>query len=72
MEKIFEKMDLKPTGKSCEGMKGGLSEALELLKEEPKPDPSVLDAALIAAAQRVEHYEIVSYGLYALTRRHSG
>ena len=62
LEKIFAKLDMKPTGKSCEGMKGILAEAQQLLKEEPKADPSVLDAALIAAAQRVEHYEIASYG----------
>ncbi len=47
-------------GEECEGMKGLLKEGEKMMKE--KADSDVLDAALIAAAQRVEHYEIASYG----------
>lgn len=60
LEKIFEKLGESPTGKTCKAMKGLLAEGDELLKEEG--DPEVLDAALIGAAQKVEHYEIASYG----------
>lgn len=43
-------------------MAGLIAEAQDLLKEEPNADPNVLDAALITAAQKVEHYEIAGYG----------
>ncbi|HUF89641.1 MAG TPA: ferritin-like domain-containing protein [Gemmatimonadota bacterium] len=61
LEKVFEGMDFSPRGSKCEGMEGLLKEAAGLLKE--KADPDVLDAAIIAAAQRVEHYEIAGYGV---------
>src|SRR5919201_4557022 len=60
LEEIFEKLDEKPTGKTCKGMKGLVEEGSEFLKE--NGDESVLDAALISAAQKVEHYEIAGYG----------
>jgi ferritin-like metal-binding protein YciE len=60
LEQIFEALDEKPTGKTCEGMKGLLSEGKELMEEEAEPE--VLDAGLISAAQRVEHYEMAGYG----------
>jgi ferritin-like metal-binding protein YciE len=60
LEEIFEKLDKKPTGKTCHGMKGLIEEGSEILEEEG--DDSVLDAGIIAAAQKVEHYEIASYG----------
>ena len=60
LEKIFEDLDKKPTGKKCKGMEGLIEEGQEMLKE--GRDPDVLDAALIGAAQRVEHYEIAAYG----------
>jgi ferritin-like metal-binding protein YciE len=49
-----------PKGKSCAGMKGVLSEGSEILEEVEEGD--VRDAALISAAQRVEHYEMAAYG----------
>lgn len=60
LEEIFEKLDKKPTGKTCHGMKGLIEEGSEILEEEG--EDSVLDAGIIAAAQKVEHYEIASYG----------
>jgi ferritin-like metal-binding protein YciE len=60
LEQIFEMMDEKPTGKKCAGMEGLVKEATETMRE--KYEDSVMDAALIGAAQRVEHYEIAGYG----------
>lgn len=60
LERIFSELDEKPTGTKCEGMEGLLSEGEKVIREgEPS---AVLDAGLIAAAQKVEHYEIASYG----------
>jgi ferritin-like metal-binding protein YciE len=60
LETIFESLDKAARGKHCPGMEGLIKEGSEMLKEE---DPSpTLDAALIAAAQKVEHYEIAAYG----------
>ena len=60
LDKVFEMIGKKPTRKSCKGMKGLIEEGEEMIKE--KADPDVMDAALIAAAQRVEHYEMAAYG----------
>ena len=60
LESIFEELHLKPTGKTCKAMEGLVEEGKELISE--KPEPTVLDAGLIAAAQRVEHYEMAGYG----------
>lgn len=60
LETIFDDLGQKPGGEECKGMKGLIREGDELLKEDA--DPDVRDAALIAAAQRVEHYEIAAYG----------
>lgn len=60
LEQIFEKMDTKPRGKRCEAVAGLIEEAKELLQEGLLPE--VLDVGLIAGAQKVEHYEIASYG----------
>ena len=60
LEQVFEALGEKPTRKTCKGMKGLLEEGAELIKEDAEPD--VLDAGLIAAAQKVEHYEISAYG----------
>lgn len=57
---IFEELSISPKGKHCKAMEGIIAEAQELLKTE-MPE-SVMDAALIAAAQRVEHYEMAGYG----------
>ena len=60
LEQIFEMLDEKPTGKKCLGMEGLVKEAAETMKEDYE-DP-VMDAGIIGAAQRVEHYEIAGYG----------
>jgi ferritin-like metal-binding protein YciE len=60
LDKIFTDLGKSPKGKKCEAMEGLLKEGAELL--EADAEPPVLDAALIAAAQRVEHYEIAGYG----------
>ena len=60
LEQIFEKLGESPKGKTCEGMKGLITEADERMKT--RGDAATLDAGLIADAQRVEHYEISAYG----------
>jgi ferritin-like metal-binding protein YciE len=60
MEKVFETLGEKARGKKCKAMQGLIEEGSELIAEDA--DPSVLDAGLIAAAQRVEHYEMAGYG----------
>jgi ferritin-like metal-binding protein YciE len=60
LEEVFESLDLAPKGKTCKAMKGLIEEGSELMKEDAEED--VMDAGLIAAAQRVEHYEIAGYG----------
>lgn len=60
IERIFSDMGGSPRGKKCVGMEGLIEEGNELLQEDVEPD--VLDAGLIAAAQKVEHYEIAGYG----------
>ena len=60
LEQIFEQLGEKPKGKKCKGMQGLLEEGKETLEEDMEEDTK--DAAIIAAAQRVEHYEISGYG----------
>lgn len=60
LEQVFEKLGQKAKGKPCEAMKGILEEGKEIMGEDM--DEEAMDAALIAAAQKVEHYEIASYG----------
>lgn len=60
LEQICADLEVSPRGKKCVGMEGLIEEASELIKEKPEPD--VLDAGLIAAAQHVEHYEMAGYG----------
>ncbi len=60
LEKIFKKLDVGPKGKTCKAMEGLLEEGKEMMAE--NANPTVMDAALIAAAQRVEHYEMAGYG----------
>jgi ferritin-like metal-binding protein YciE len=60
LEQIFGGLDESPKGKKCHGMEGVLEEGAELIKEQP--EPQVLDAGLISAAQHVEHYEMAGYG----------
>jgi ferritin-like metal-binding protein YciE len=60
LEQVFEKLDMAAKGKKCKAVEGLIEEGKEIISE--KSDPAVKDAALIAAAQRVEHYEIAGYG----------
>lgn len=60
LEQIFEGLDESPKGKTCQAMKGLIEEGSEILEE--KGEDSVIDAGIIAAAQKVEHYEIATYG----------
>lgn len=60
LEKIFQALDESPKGKKCAGMEGLVKEGSEVIAEDL--EDSVKDAALIGAAQRVEHYEIAAYG----------
>jgi ferritin-like metal-binding protein YciE len=62
LERIFKTLDANPKGKKCAAMQGLIEEGSELLEEKNDADPSVLDAGLIGAAQRVEHYEMAGYG----------
>jgi ferritin-like metal-binding protein YciE len=60
LDQVFELLGKSPRGKKCKGMEGLIEEGKEMMQEEMEPE--VMDAALIAAAQRVEHYEIAGYG----------
>jgi ferritin-like metal-binding protein YciE len=60
LEEIFQALGESPKGKKCKGMEGLIEEGSEAMEEDYKG--SVMDAALIGAAQRVEHYEIAGYG----------
>jgi ferritin-like metal-binding protein YciE len=60
LDRVFEILGKSPRGKTCAGMKGVLEEGAEMLKE--TEEGSIRDAALISAAQRVEHYQMAGYG----------
>ena len=60
LEEIFSMLGKRGSGKKCMGMEGLVKEGSEVMSEDFEED--VMDAALIAAAQRVEHYEIAGYG----------
>jgi len=60
LERVFEMIGKPAKAKTCKAMEGLVEEASEILEE--NASPMVLDAALIAAAQKVEHYEIATYG----------
>ena len=60
LDKIFELLGKSSRGKKCKGMEGLLEEGKEMMQEDMEPE--VMDAALIASAQKVEHYEIAGYG----------
>ncbi len=62
LENIFQSLGTNPGGNPCKTMTGLLAECNDLIKEERKADPGVLDAALIAATQKIEHFEIAGYG----------
>ena len=60
LEQAFKLLGVPARGKKCEGMAGLLEEGKKMMEEDA--EPPVMDAALISAAQKVEHYEIASYG----------
>jgi ferritin-like metal-binding protein YciE len=60
LEKIFDSLGVSPKGKKCKAMEGLVEEGKEIIGEDG--EPSVIDAALIGAGQRVEHYEMAGYG----------
>jgi ferritin-like metal-binding protein YciE len=60
LDRVFRELDVKPSGETCEAMKGLVKEGEEFIQA--KGEPSVRDAGLIGAAQRVEHYEMAGYG----------
>jgi ferritin-like metal-binding protein YciE len=60
LDRIFETLGEDPTGETCKGMKGVLKEGGEIVSQ--GGDPSTVDAGIIGAAQRVEHYEMAGYG----------
>lgn len=60
LEQVFSGIGVSPERETCKAMKGLVSEGSQMI--DAKGDPAVRDAALIAAAQRVEHYEIAGYG----------
>ena len=63
LEEVFKSLGIAARGKPCEGMKGLIEEGQEMMEE--LEQGATLDAALIASAQKVEHYEIASYGTLA-------
>jgi ferritin-like metal-binding protein YciE len=60
LERVFQEAGARPKRKTCDAMKGLVAEGKDII--DLKADPSVRDAGLIAAAQKVEHYEIAAYG----------
>jgi ferritin-like metal-binding protein YciE len=60
LEQVFESLDEKPRGKHCEGIAGIIEEGKSIMDEEF--DDATMDACLIAAGQRAEHYEMAAYG----------
>lgn len=70
IERIFSDLEGSPRGKKCVGMEGLVAEGDEIMKEAAEPE--AMDAGLIAAAQKVEHYEIAGYGTARAWARHLG
>jgi len=60
LDQIFQRLNQKATGETCKGMKGVIKEGEEIVSA--GGDPSTVDAGIISAAQRVEHYEMAGYG----------
>jgi ferritin-like metal-binding protein YciE len=60
LEQVFEELGEPAKGKTCKAMQGLIEEGKEAMGEDAEPE--VMDAALIAAAQRIEHYEMAGYG----------
>jgi ferritin-like metal-binding protein YciE len=62
LERVLRDLGQAVRGKQCKGMQGIIEEGKDVLEEKSEAEGSVLDAALIASAQKVEHYEIATYG----------
>ncbi len=72
LEEVFDGLGVKPKGQKCKGMVGIIDEGDDMSKK--SGEPAAIDAAIISAAQRVEHYEIAGYGTlcsYAQTLGHT-
>jgi len=67
LDQIAETLSMKLTGHKCKAMEGLIKEGAELMSEDA--EPAIMDAGLIGAAQRVEHYEIAGYGVAAALAR---
>jgi ferritin-like metal-binding protein YciE len=65
LQQACDEIGVSPKGHKCAAMEGLLKEGEEIVKQKGKAADSVLDAAIISAAQRVEHYEIAGYGTAA-------
>jgi ferritin-like metal-binding protein YciE len=72
LERIFQMMDETPKGHKCKGLVGIIDEGEEMIDEGEDAPAAVSDAALIGAAQRVEHYEIAAYGTVRTFARRLG
>jgi ferritin-like metal-binding protein YciE len=70
LDRIFDQLELTGSGEECKGMKGLISEGEDVINAEG--ESAVIDAALITAAQRVEHYEIAGYGTARAHAKHLG
>jgi ferritin-like metal-binding protein YciE len=70
VEQVFEMLNKKPVAKKCEAMNGLIKEAEEIIKQ--TDDGAMRDAGIIAAAQKVEHYEIATYGTLKTFARNLG
>jgi len=70
LEQVFDRLGEKPTGKKCYAMQGLIEEGKEILKGHFTPETR--DAGLIAAAQKVEHYEMAGYGTVRTYARQLG
>jgi ferritin-like metal-binding protein YciE len=70
LEQIFQQLGASPEGQTCKGMEGLIREGEEMIKA--RGDAAAIDAGLIAAAQRVEHYEIAGYGCVRTYARQLG
>jgi len=72
LQNIFQLLDEKADPKPCKAIMGLIEEGQETIKESSEKEPLAADLALIAAAQRVEHYEISSYGTLRVLARQLG
>jgi ferritin-like metal-binding protein YciE len=70
LEQVFQKLNETPKGEKCKGIVGIIDEGEDMMDEDAAP--AVSDAALIASAQRVEHYEIAAYGTVRTYARRLG